>query len=604
MAETLAPYAVACSRGRSGCQRCKDEAIACTYSRSGVIRRNRKRKHHTAVADQPSPAIVPPHHASEAATSSLQSNLATDIEVTRERLRGLDTSPHDSLGALSSLAEACAAVWHDAWELDKTCHKFFLFEDRAISWVNAFVAGLKRGRPLFSSVPPEVLDHLRASRPQQVQDRAWLVMYYGIILRIVSSTDPGDESTKEKLRCNLWLALNDARLLLEPSEPNIQALIVLAVDVEEFTKPSLCWMLVTTACRMLQALGVSHRRFDSRTQERRVIMFWHLNLVDIGLALIFGRPPTFHRGMAREIPVPTLDRLLPFQPHLTSAGAPALFGAHYIHQMFLLSRVMADIWSCLHEETTPNDRSIESTSENLESWYRQAQRVLEAAALAEKPFLDANSAASIDLGLCSVSFQYEYLFILLARSSTRMRVQCIESSKRMLRLLENMVSDSEEPYGGIVWQLLCGPFTPFLDLFGELLSNGKGESKENKEALAAMEQLPVFLNKMSSRNSLAAKLGRIAVVLVHHARSVIRPQGRRTGDEAPGSTPKGALPDHWPSTPSMLNWDSFFNHAIAAPVPGQPQVENYDAEPSDLTTWTNDFFGNAFVDWVGWDDPV
>jgi len=250
-----------------------------------------------------------------------------------------------------------------------------------------------------------VLDHLRASRPQQVQDRAWLVMYYSIILGLVCSTDPRDESTKAKLRCNLWLALNDARLLLEPSEPNIQALIVLAVDVEEFTKPSLCWMLVTNACRMLQALGVSHRRFDSQTRERRVIMFWHLNLVDIGLALIFGRPPTFHRGMAREIPLPTLDQLLPFQPHLASTGAPAVFGARksafeqkaisgipdvrddlkqqtktdmssdYIHQMFLLSRIMADIWNCLHEETTPNDRRIESTSEDLKSWYRQAQRV-------------------------------------------------------------------------------------------------------------------------------------------------------------------------------------------------------------------------------------
>lgn len=184
---------------------------------------------------------------------------------------------------------------------------------------------MKQGRPQFRSVPPEVLDHLRSSRPQQVRDRAWLIIYYSIILGIISSTDPKDESTKAKLRCNLWVALNDARLLLEPSELNIQALIVLAVDVEEFTKPSLCWMLVTNACRMLQALGVNHRRFDTQTRERRVVMFWHMNLVDIGLALIFGRSPTFHRGMAGEVPLPTLDQLLPFQAH-TSTGAPALFG--------------------------------------------------------------------------------------------------------------------------------------------------------------------------------------------------------------------------------------------------------------------------------------
>ena len=127
-------------------------------------------------------------------------------------------------------------------------------------------------------------------------------------------------------------------------------------------------------------------------------------------------------------------------------------------------------------------------------------QLLEAAALAEKPFLDASSAASIDLGLRNLSFTYEYLLILLTRSSSPLRTQCIDSSKRMLRLLENMVSDSEEPYNGMVWQLLCGPFTPFLTLFGEILSIGKGESEEKKEALAAMEQLPVFLGKMSLRN--------------------------------------------------------------------------------------------------------
>ena len=202
----------------------------------------------------------------------------------------------------------------------------WILQEVADRLATAFVAELKQGRPSFSIPPPEVLDQLRAARPQEVEDRAWLVMFYGIMLSTVSSTDPTDEPTKAKLRCNLWLALNDARLLLEPSEPNIQALIVLALDVEEFTKPTLCWMLVTNACRMLLALGVNQRRFDSETRKRRVMMFWHLNIVDIGLALIFSRPPTFHRGMVREIHLPTLDQLLPFQPHLTSAGAPALFG--------------------------------------------------------------------------------------------------------------------------------------------------------------------------------------------------------------------------------------------------------------------------------------
>lgn len=124
-----------------------------------------------------------------------------------------------------------------------------------------------------------------------------------------------------------------------------------------------------------------------------------------------------------------------------------------------------------------------------------------------------------------VTFQYHYLTILLARSSNRKKGRCIDSSKRMLHLLHNMVSDSEEPFNGIVWQLLCCPFTPFLTLFGEILSNGQAASAENIEALVAMEQLPIYLEKMSLRNSLAAKLERIAVVFVQHARSVVQSEG-------------------------------------------------------------------------------
>ena len=200
-------------------------------------------------------------------------------------------------------------------------------------------------------------------------------MYYSIVLSMVSSTDPTDDSKKAKLRCNLWLALNDVRLLLEPSESNIQALVLLACHVEEFTTPSLCWMLITNACRMLQALGVNHRRLDPQTRERRAMIFWHLNLLDKGLALIFGRTPTFQRKMAREIALPTLEQLLPFQPHLSSAGAPSLFGAHYLHQMLLLSREMADIWDCLYGEAAPTDLTIESASVNLDLWYRPAHKV-------------------------------------------------------------------------------------------------------------------------------------------------------------------------------------------------------------------------------------
>lgn len=43
----------------------------------------------------------------------------------------------------------------------------------------------------------------------------------------VAAADPSSygEGVIDKMRWNLWLALNDAKLLLEPSELNIQALL-------------------------------------------------------------------------------------------------------------------------------------------------------------------------------------------------------------------------------------------------------------------------------------------------------------------------------------------------------------------------------------------
>ena len=63
-------------------------------------------------------------------------------------------------------------------------------------------------------------------------------------MRAAKRREQKHEQTKAQLRSNLWIALNDVRLLLEPTEVNIQALWLLACHPEEFTTPTLCWMLV------------------------------------------------------------------------------------------------------------------------------------------------------------------------------------------------------------------------------------------------------------------------------------------------------------------------------------------------------------------------
>lgn len=97
----------------------------------------------------------------------------------------------------------------------------------------------------------------------------------------------------------------------------------------------------------------------------------------------------------------------------------------------------------------------------------------------------------------------------------------------MLYLLKYLVSDSEEVYNGIVWQLVCCPFTPFLALFGQILDNKGDVDRNNVEALAAMKELPVFLEAMGRRNTLAAKLTAVARTFVKHAESSLHSsQGR------------------------------------------------------------------------------
>lgn len=208
------------------------------------------------------------------------------------------------------------------------------------------------------------MDHLRAARPNQVREGAWLVMYYCVILNTVSSP-----SLKDKLRHNLCLALGDVGVLLEPNEANIQALVLVLSQASEVVGPSLSWMLATSACRMMQALGVNRRYLNEQAFEQRRESFWHLNLLDKGLAIIFGRTPTFHRAMVREIGLPKLGQIQPFRTHASSLGAPGVFGAHYMYQKILLSYLMNAVWHCIHGETRPNEESLRKSCNDLDAWH-------------------------------------------------------------------------------------------------------------------------------------------------------------------------------------------------------------------------------------------
>lgn len=223
---------------------------------------------------------------------------------------------------------------------------------------------------MLSPAPLEVVRSLKAGRQDQIQEKSWLVMYYCIILKSVD-----DFHLKDQLRQDLWSSLENISILLKPSDANIQAILMVIGLVPDLVDPSLCWMLSTSACRMLQALGVTHKRIDTQTREQRQLRFWQLNLVDKALAVIFGRSPTFHQGMVNEINLPTLEQIRPSTQQQTSDGSKGYFASHLMYQKFLLSKVMADIWQCLYGGIEDQNRAIETAIVDLECWYQQAHMV-------------------------------------------------------------------------------------------------------------------------------------------------------------------------------------------------------------------------------------
>lgn len=244
-----------------------------------------------------------------------------------------------------------------------------------LTQVVAFVNIQRKGRPIFTPTPLEILDDVRRN-PEKVHEKAYLVIVYGILLTDACLNSSYDKLTITKLRWNLRLALDNAKLLLEPSDINIQALILLACHVQEVSTPSLCWMMISSACRMLQVLGIYSRTLVGETRERRLLLFWLLNGIDKSLALISGRSPTFHRAVCSKIPLIPLQKMLDYQPHVAVNDGEepfrSMFGAHLMRQMHLVSIVLSDIWSCLFEDGSKFD----DVKRSLEQWWQQSSSVI------------------------------------------------------------------------------------------------------------------------------------------------------------------------------------------------------------------------------------
>ncbi|KAL5393483.1 hypothetical protein DPSP01_000301 [Paraphaeosphaeria sporulosa] len=472
---------LACTREIPECSRCKDQEIACVYSRSGVLRRSRKRK--------ASPTTTKERFSANARSGPYQrttSPARPDQATVTERLQKLVGKEHISLRDLAKLMSEYHTVWQDPSIFDDLAknarsHYFSFGKEQHRVWVDEMCTAVRQSQFAISSVPPDVLDDFIASKPEQIRERAWLVMFYSIAL---SNLDGSESSAcTARLRSNLWLAFNDVRFLLEPSFLNIHALVTMTLHAEKYLAPYACWALISKACTMLIALGIgTHAHIDSTTRKQRDALFWRLNSLDKALSLILSRSPIFQRDLMNAVPLPTMEELLSTRNRLD--GMPILFEAHFDHQMNLLSRVQAEVWHCLPGQETQN---VDKVRKDLESWYTEATKILEASALVEMPLLSTRGQLSVDLRLQILLLNYYYLDVLLMVASKDLRSQCVVPAQKLLDLLphlgELLSYDTKETHTCMLWEWLHYPMMAFGTLWGQVLSKGVSSHEQSERIL-------------------------------------------------------------------------------------------------------------------------
>lgn len=97
---------------------------------------------------------------------------------------------------------------------------------------------------------------------------------------------------------------------------------------------------------------------------------------------------------------------------------------------------------------------------------------------------------------------------------------------KLLPILGDMAPALKEPFVCLLWQLMHCPLAAFGALWGQVLIKGKTDFEQSKVSVEAIEHLPAFLSKLSSRHPLAAKLGSITEKIVQQLKTILCSQSR------------------------------------------------------------------------------
>ncbi|OTA01909.1 hypothetical protein A9Z42_0022410 [Trichoderma parareesei] len=352
--------------------------------------------------------------------------------------------------------------------------------------------------------PPDDLLLTVIFNPATVSQKAWIV-YVDFILLTLLQHDPSQADTVKSLKKNTDKALNDFRIFLEPSEINIQALMLLGCHGEQYASPNLSWMLVGHACRQAQALGLHKIERGSYTQQQRQLaLFWSLFSVDKSCSLAFGRPMLLPTASYENVPLPDFQYLLGYHPHKAqpvptpSGSHTSTFGAHFFIQVMHLAKLTGAVLNTLSSQGTATDS--ETLAATLQSW-------------------DATTnEAKMTIGVRAMRFQYLHILILLLRKIPNSKDRRVQAARDAIMLLPGLISNYNHVYNGLVWQLLYYPFTPFFTLFCHMIDHPSAPTTQ--QDLDLLTTTAKYFNSMKQLGSLPAvsyKLEKTALVFCNLA---------------------------------------------------------------------------------------
>jgi hypothetical protein len=207
---------------------------------------------------------------------------------------------------------------------------------------------------------------------------------FNTILATASTQAPSLSEYTFHLRWNAWLAADEASLFLEPTILNIQALTTFAAHGQDLVTPSLCWNLISQACRMVQTVKLplpsKTAPKNSKVYSRNLCLFWSLFIIDKSLSLSFGCPPKLPSALYRNVALPSPEQLSEYRPHLCSAdygsGIPPhveFFGAFYFVQCTKLAMIMGDISDYFLDDRS-HGRHLD-LKKKLDGWIADVQQV-------------------------------------------------------------------------------------------------------------------------------------------------------------------------------------------------------------------------------------